>query len=158
MKKIKFLSMLTVLLAMGLTACGGGNGGGESEAPKSEQPSQQESQGGGESQGGQSQSQGGGQSSEAPVPQKDQTGHIWGADADVAGDAEAGTVAYKKAQCSENDGAVKLTVDQSVVTLDPGAARKSGTPDGYLKLNDKNQTVRFKFNYDKYAKVKFYLY
>ena len=155
--------MLTVLLAMGLTACGGGQGGEESKAPESQPESQQsqpESQGGQsqQSQGGQSQQSQGGDSSVTPGPQKDQTGHIWGADADVAGDAEAGTVTYKRAQCSENDGAVKLTVNQSLVTLDPGAARKSGTPDGYLKLNDKNQTVRFKFNYDKYAKVKFYLY
>lgn len=159
MKKAKILSVLTVLLAMGLTACGGGKEPVESKPvesqPDQSQPAPSSQQGGGESQGGQSQ---GGGSSVDPGPQKDQTGHIWGADADVAGDAEAGTVAYKKAQCSENDGAVKLTVDQSVVTLDAGAVRKNGTPDGYLKLDGKNQTVRFKFNYDKVAKVKFYLY
>ena len=63
MKKAKVLTMLGILMAMGLTACGGGN---SSNAPQgSSEPAQSQSQGGGESsqQGGQS-SQDGGQSSQ----------------------------------------------------------------------------------------------
>ena len=157
MKKAKILTVLGVLLAMGITACGG---------KPSEQPSSEEQPGTSQvdqssdaqpSESDKPSSSVAPTTSEAPQPQKDQTGHIWGADADVAGDAEAGLVAYKKAICTEEDKAVKLTVNQSVVTLDAGASRKDG-PEGTLKLAGKNQTARFKFNYDKYAKAKFYLY
>lgn len=148
MKKAKILTVLGVLLAMGITACN--NGGSKSEEPKSEEPSSvpapTTSQGGG------------GGTSVAPTPQKDQTGHIWGADQDVAGDAEKGLVAYKKADCSEADGAVKLTINSSVFAYDEGSSVKSGTPEGYSKLNGNNQTWRVKFNLDKFAKGKLYLY
>ena len=148
MKKAKILTVLGVLLAMGITACN--NGGNKSEEPKSEEPSSvpapTTSQGGG------------GGTSVAPTPQKDQTGHIWGADQDVAGDAEKGLVAYKKAECSEADGAVKLTINSSVFAYDEGSSVKNGTPEGYSKLNGNNQTWRVKFNLDKFAKGKLYLY
>ena len=159
MKKTKILTILGVMLAMGLTACGGGT---NKESSKPAGGSSQQ-QGGGSSQqaGGSSQQQTGssqqaGGSSQQAAPQKDQTGHIWGADVDVPASGEG--VAYKKATCTENDGAVKLTIDQSAVTLDAGSSRKSGTPDGYLKLDGSNQTARFKFNYDKIARAKLYLY
>lgn len=97
-------------------------------------------------------------SSSAAAADADATGHIWGADVDVAGDEAAGTVAYKKATCTENDGYVKFTVNQSVVTYDSGSSRKSSTPDGYTKLNGNNQTMRFKINLDKAYTGKLYLY
>ena len=157
MKKTKILTVLGVLLAMGITACGGGGKSAEESKPVESQPVESQPAGGSESQpSGDSESQAPSSSKEV-VPQKDQLGHIWGADADVAGDAEAGTVTYKRAVCTEEDKAVKLTVDQSLVTLDSGSSRKDG-PEGTLKLADKNQSARFKINYDKVAKAKLYLY
>ncbi len=84
MNKTKILTILGVCLAMGLTACGGAKS--SEDAPKSsENPvSQSENPSSSEQDKSSSQQQ---TTSEAPAPQKDQTGHIWGADADVAGDA-----------------------------------------------------------------------
>ena len=159
MKKTKILTILGVMLAMGLTACGGG-ANKESSKPAGESSQQQggeSSQQGGESsqQGGGSSQQGGGSSQQAA--EKDQTGHIWGAEADVAGDAEAGTVAYKRAECTENDGAVKYAVNQSVFSYEKGG-RKSGTPEGYTKLNANGDIMSVKINSPKYLVGKMYLY
>ena len=149
----KILPVLGVLLAMGITACNGG--GKSSEAPKSEPASQPASQSPSTpaSQTPSSQAP----SSQQSGPQKDQTGHIWGADADVAGDAEAGTVAYKRAECTEGDKAVKYTVNQSTFTYEKGG-RKSGTPDGYTKLNSNGDIMGVKFNSEKYLVGKMYLF
>lgn len=158
MKKTKILTVLSVLLAMGITACNGG--GKSSDAPKSEEPpvSQSESPKPSSSESPKPSSEDPKpSSSEAPKPEKDQTGHIWGADADVAGDAENGLVAYKRAVCTEEDGFIKLAVNQSVVTYEKGG-RKSGTPEGYTKLNSNGDIMSFKFNVDKYFKGKMYLF
>ena len=158
MKKTKILTVLSVLLAMGITACNGG--GKSSDAPKSEEPpvSQSESPKPSSSEAPKPSSEDPKpSSSEAPKPEKDQTGHIWGADADVAGDAENGLVAYKRAVCTEEDGFIKLAVNQSVVTYEKGG-RKSGTPEGYTKLNANGDIMSFKFNVNKYFKGKMYLF
>ena len=152
MKRTKILTVLGVLLAMGITACGGntnsgGNGGSKSTTPSSTVPS------GGSSGGG-----GGGGSSLPPAPKKDATGHIWGEGSEVKGDADAGTVDYLKALCTESDNAVKVTVNQSKVTYASGSSRKDGTPEGYTKLSKDGQSMSFKFNYDKYAKGKLYFF
>ena len=153
MKKAKILTVLTVLLAMGLTACGGEKK--SEEGPKS-QPESQQSQGGesqAESQGGQS--QGGDQSSQAPASSSeapaglfenvpDPDGHHFGAEEDVAADADLGTVAMKKAVCADGDNVLKYAVNQSVVTFASGSSNKSGTPDGYVKLSGNNQSLSFK--------------
>ena len=149
MKKTKILTVLGVLLAMGITACGGktsskNNSSAEPAPSSSSQPAP--------SSGSQSTPS---SSSVNPGPEKDATGHIWGADADVEASGEG--VAYKKATCTENDGFIKLTINQSQVTYVKGG-RKSSTPEGYTKLNSKNDMMAFKFNYDSYAVGKFYLY
>ena len=136
MRKTKILTVLGVLLAMGITACNGG--GKTSEAPKSEPKSEPAP-------------------SSQPAPAtKDATGHIWGADTDVAASGEG--VAYKKATCTENDGFIKLAINQSSVTYASGSSRKSGTPEGYTKLDGNNQSMSAKFNYDHYAEGKLYLF
>ena len=146
MKKTKILTVLGVLLAMGITACGGGNGGNKKSS--TQQGGGTSSQQGG---GGESSQQGGGTSSQQAA-QKDATGHIWGADADVA--ASGNGVAYKKANCTENDSFIRVKVNQSAVT---NANRKDG-PDGYLKLASDGNTCSFKFNYDSYATGMLYFY
>lgn len=155
MNKTKILTVLGVCLAMGLTACGGAKS--SEDAPKSSENPVSQSENPSSSEQDKSSSQQP-TSSEAPAPQKDQTGHIWGADADVAADAEAGTVAYKRAVCTEEDKAVKYTVNQSVVTYASGSTRKDGTPEGYTKLSGKNQSWSFKIKTDKYLKGKVYLF
>ena len=155
MNKTKILTILGVCLAMGLTACGGAKS--SEDAPKSSENPVSQSENPSSSEQDKSSSQQP-TSSEAPAPQKDQTGHIWGADADVAADAEAGTVAYKRAVCTEEDKAVKYTVNQSVVTYASGSTRKDGTPEGYTKLSGKNQSWSFKIKTDKYLKGKVYLF
>ena len=86
-----------------------------------------------------------------------EAGHKYGEDIPVAADAEKGTVDYKKSVCTV-DGTTKVVVNQSVFSYDEGSSRKDGTPEGYTKLNGNNQTWRFKFDFDKYAKGKLYLY
>ena len=144
MKKTKILTVLGVLLAMGITACGGSKKSSEAPVPSSssQQPAPSSSVVP--------------PSSSQPTPQKDATGHIWGADADVAASGEG--VAYKKATCSENDGFVKLTVNQSAVTYASGSSRKADTPEGYTKLGGDGQSMSFKFNFDHYAEGKLYLF
>ncbi len=155
MKKTKILTVLGVLLAMGITACGGktsSKNNSSAEPAPSSQPAP--------SSGSQSTPSSGSQSTPSsssvnPGTEKDATGHIWGADTDVAASGEG--VAYKKATCTENDGFIKLTINQSQVTYVKGG-RKSSTPEGYTKLNSNNDMMAFKFNYDSYAVGKFYLY
>ena len=144
MKKTKILTVLGVLLAMGITACGG--------SKSSSQPAPSSSS----SQPAPSSSSQAPSSSSSAAPTKDATGHIWGADADVAASGEG--VAYKKANCTENDGFIKLTINQSKVTYAEGSKRKDGTPEGYTKLDGNNQSMSVKFNYDSYAEGKLYLY
>ena len=132
MKKTKILTVLGVLLAMGITACGG--------SKSSSQPAPSSSS----SQPAPSSSSQAPSSSSSAAPTKDATGHIWGADADVAASGEG--VAYKKANCTENDQFIKLTINQSVVT---NANRKSGTPDGYTKLSSDGQSFSFKIDVEK---------
>ena len=157
MKKAKILTVLGVCLAMGIVACNKGNEEqpASQEAPASQPASEQSQAPSQQSQAQSSSSQQ--QSSEPPAPQKDATGHIWGADADVAGDAENGLAAYKRAVCTEEDNAVKYTVNQSVVKYDKGG-RKSGTPEGYTKLNSNGDIMSFKFNTTKFLKGKLYLF
>lgn len=167
MKKAKILTVLTVLLAMGLTACGGEKK--SEEGPKS-QPESQQSQGGesqGESQSQGGQSQGGDQSSQAPASSSeapaglfenvpDPDGHHFGAEEDVAADADLGTVAMKKAVCADGDNVLKYAVNQSVVTFASGSSNKSGTPDGYVKLSGNNQSLSFKVKMTKIFVGKLY--
>ena len=154
MKKTKILTVLGVLLAMGITACGGGKG--KTSKPAGDSSQQQggdtSQQGGGSSQQGGGSSQQGGTSSQQ-TPQKDATGHIWGADSDVAASGEG--VAYKKATCTESDNFIRVKVNESAIT---NADRKSGTPDGYLKLSGDGKECSFKFNYDSYATGKLYFF
>lgn len=156
MKKTKILTVMGVLLAMGITACGGNNK--KSSSSETPVPSSQSSQPApsSSSQTPSSSSQTPSSSSQTPVPAGDPTGHNWGADADVAASGEG--VAYKKASCTDNDGFLKLTINQSQVTYASGSKRKSNTPEGYTKLDGNNQSMSVKFNYDSYAKGKLYLY
>ena len=145
MKKSKFLTLFGVMLAMGITACSGTTTPSESkpstESSSQPQPSKSSSDGGSKSSSTSS------SSTPAPSPDADPEGHKFGADVDVpAGD---GTVAYKKATCEDNDGAIRLKVNQSVVTYASGSSRKSGTPEGYTKLTNNNQSFSFKFEVDK---------
>lgn len=166
MKSKKILTVLSVCLAMGLTACGGSTSSKEAssqgESQQQSQPAGSQSQGG--SQQSQQQSQPGSSKSSQPgtssskAPEKDKTGHIWGADADIAGNAEEGLAAYKRAECTEKDNMVKYTVNQSVVTYAEGSSRKSGTPEGYTKLNKDGNMMSFKFNSDKFLVGQMYLY
>ena len=153
MKKTKILTVMGVLLAMGITACGGNNKKSSSVEPQpsSSQPAPSSSVAPSSSSVAPSSS-----SSVAPTPTKDATGHIWGADADVAASGEG--VAYKKATCTENDGFIKLTINQSSVTYAEGSSRKENTPEGYTKLDGNGQSMSAKFNYDHYAEGKLYLY
>ena len=144
MKKTKILTVLGVLLAMGITACGGSKKSSEAPAPSSssQQPAPSSSVVP--------------SSSSQPTPQKDATGHIWGADADVAASGEG--VAYKKATCTENDGWIRLKINQSAVTYASGSSRKENTPEGYTKLDGNGQSMSAKFNYDHYAEGRLYLF
>ena len=153
MKKTKILTVMGVLLAMGITACGGNNKKSSSVEPQpsSSQPAPSSSVAPSSSSVAPSSS-----SSAAPTPTKDATGHIWGADADVAASGEG--VAYKKATCTENDGWIRLKINQSAVTYASGSSRKENTPEGYTKLDGNGQSMSAKFNYDHYAEGKLYLY
>ena len=93
-------------------------------------------------------------------PTTDATGHIWAADTDEAGDTETGAVAYKKALTTTpaTDKAVRFKVNESVVTLNSGSTRKSGTPSGYIKVTSDNMGFSFKLKLDKNYTGKLYLY
>ena len=154
MKKAKILTVLGVMLAMGLTGCK--TGGASSAAPESKPGSSAQPV---------SSAPAPTTSSKAPdsstpaqpkvVPDPD--GHKFGTDTDVAADATAGTVAYKKAACTENDGFERLKINQSVVKYDKGG-RKDGTPEGYTKLSANGDIMSFKFKADKKYMGKLFLY
>ena len=93
-------------------------------------------------------------------PTTDATGHIWAADTDEAGDTETGAVAYKKALTTTpaTDKAVRFKVNESVVTLNSGSTRKSGTPTGYIKVTSDNMGFSFKLKLDKNYTGKLFLY
>ena len=156
MKKTKILTVLGVLLAMGITACGGNTKKSSSATPSSSSTQPAPSSSSQAPTPSSSSSQTPSSSSQNPGPAGDPTGHNWGADADVAASGEG--VAYKKASCSDNDGFLRLTINQSQVTYPSGSSRKSGTPEGYTKLNSNGNSMFVKFNYDSYAKGKLYLY
>lgn len=157
MKKSKLLTLFGVMLAMGITACSGTTNPSDSKpsANPSSQPQPSQSSGGDKSSSTPSSQS---SSTPAPSPAADPEGHKFGADEDIAADAEAGTVAYKKAACEDNDGAIRLKVNQSVVTLAAGSTRKAGTPEGYVKLTSNNQSFSFKFNADKNYTGKLYFF
>ena len=155
MKKAKILTVLGVMLAMGLTGCK--TGGASSAAPESKPGSSAQPVSSAPAPTTSSKAP---TSSVAPTPAAevpDPEGHKWNTDADVAADATAGTVAYKKATCKDNDGAVRLKVNQSVVKYDKGG-RKEGTPEGYTKLSSNGDIMSFKFKADKKYMGKLYLY
>ena len=180
MSKRKFLIPLTAfsLLFSTLVACGGGGkgtskpadsttsqGGGTTTTSQggasttSQGGASTTSQGGASttSQGGASTtSQGGGQASLFEEV-ADPAGHHFGAEEDVAADAESGAVAYKKAACSDTDcNYAKLRINQSQVTYASGSSNKSGTPEGYVKLGGNGQSLSFKFKVDKLSMGKLY--
>ncbi len=145
MKKAKLLTVLGVMLAMGVTACTGTETSSKSsQGPAPSSTSSRPSTSSTASSSSSSSSQGGGQGEVA-----DPDGHHFGADEDVAADEEAGTAAYKKAACADNDGFLRLKVNQSVVKYASGSSRKNGTPEGYTKLSDNNQSFSFKMKVDK---------
>ena len=148
MKKSKLLTLFGVMLAMGITACGGTTNPSDSKQPStnpSSQPQPSQSSSGDKTSSTPSSTS----STPAPSPVADPDGHHFGADADVAADAEAGTVAYKKAECADNDGFSRLKINQSAVTYGANSSRKSGTPDGYTKLANDGATMSFKIKADK---------
>ena len=69
----------------------------------------------------------------------------WGPAQDVAADATAGTVAYKKF-ASKVDSRVKIEVQLADSMLAEGSVNKND-PEGYMKLKEKDQSFGFKFNY-----------
>ena len=154
MKKAKILTILGVMLAMGVTACTGTTNPDTSK-PSSNPSSQPSQSSGGDKTSSTPSST---SSTPAPSPVADPDGHHFGADADVAADAEAGTVAYKKAECSDNDGFSRLKINQSAVTYGANSSRKSGTPDGYTKLANDGETMSFKIKADKKYSGKLFLY
>lgn len=174
MKKLKILTVLGVLMAMGIVAC---NKGGEEEKPaESGQPSQSQSAGDSSDSGG-SQAHthswdAGTVTTEAgcetegvktfhcsgcqetkteAIPAK---GHTWGELTDVA--ASDGGVDYKKAACSvQGCDAVKYEVAlikaQKADGKNPSAV--SGL-DGFVKLGSNGDSITLKFNSDAYGKGK----
>ena len=154
MKKAKILTILGVMLAMGVTACTGTTNPDTSK-PSSNPSSQPSQSSGGDKTSSTPSST---SSTPAPSPVADPDGHHFGADADVAADAEAGTVAYKKAECADNDGFSRLKINQSAVTYGANSSRKSGTPDGYTKLANDGETMSFKIKTDKKYSGKLFLY
>ena len=174
MSKRKFLIPLTAfgLLLSTLAACGGGGGGKSNTSKPADSTTSQggasttsqggastTSQGGASttSQGGASTtSQGGGQSGLFENV-ADPDNHHFGAEEDVAADAESGAIAYKKAACSDTDcNLVKLRINQSQVTFAEGSSNKAGTPEGYVKLNGNNESLSFKFKVDKLSMGKLF--
>ena len=140
MKHTKILTVLGVLLAIGVTACGGK--GGKSSSRKTNTSS----------------SQSGGQTNPLFENVADPEGHHFGEETDVAADAAAGAVAYKKAVCSDAGCNVqKFRINQSSVTFASGSSNKNGTPNGYVKLDGNNQSLSFKFKVEGVYTGKFFL-
>lgn len=153
MKKTKILTVLSVLVAMGLTGCKTGN---KSSAEKSATPSASVSASNQPSASA-NPSASASSSSSAFNPAATPDGHKFGADADVAADAEKGTVAYKKATCSDNDGFLRFKVNKEAFSL-VGSSKWKSSPDGYAKLNSDNNAFSFKMEADKAYQGKLYLF
>lgn len=131
MKHTKLLTVLGVLLALGVTACGGKGGKSSSKKNNNTTTSQ------------------GGETNSLFENVTDPDGHHFGAETDVAADAQSGAVAYKKAACSDAGcNYQKLRINQSSVTFASGSANKDGTPEGYVKLGGNDQSLSFKFKVD----------
>lgn len=77
-------------------------------------------------------------------------GHEWGSETIIGSDESKGTVSYTKKQCVK-DGAYRLSMRALDGALAEGSAIKSGTPDGYIKLNSKGNSITLSFEYDSVA-------
>ncbi|MEE3401868.1 MAG: hypothetical protein VZR76_02510 [Candidatus Enteromonas sp.] len=156
MKK-KVLTLLGALAALGLAACDPAAPASSAPAstPASSQPAASSKPASSKPASSKPAS-----SSKPADPVADATGHIWAADTDVAADAEAGTVAYKKAVTTTptTDKAVRFKVNESVVTLNEGSTRKDRTPEGYIKVTSDGMGFSFKIKVDKDYSGKLYLF
>lgn len=156
MKK-KVLTLLGALAALGLAACDPATPASSAPAstPASSQPAASSKPASSKPASSKPAS-----SSQPAGPVADATGHIWAADTDVAADAEAGTVAYKKAVTTTptTDKAVRFKVNESVVTLNEGSTRKDRTPEGYIKVTSDGMGFSFKIKVDKDYSGKLYLF
>ncbi len=156
MKK-KVLTLLGALAALGLAACDPAAPASSAPAstPASSQPAASSKPASSKPASSKPAS-----SSKPAGPVADATGHIWAADTDVAADAEAGTVAYKKAVTTTptTDKAVRFKVNESVVTLNEGSTRKDRTPEGYIKVTSDGMGFSFKIKVDKDYSGKLYLF
>lgn len=65
----------------------------------------------------------------------------------VAADATAGTIAYKKS-VNNLDGRIKIEFAALDGTMAEGSTNKDGTPAGFLKLNSNGNSISYKFNID----------
>ena len=82
--------------------------------------------------------------------------HAWGEDTPVAAKGE-GYVGYKTAECSLFGDAKRLSVRALDGTFAAGSSNKSGTREGYLKLNSNGNSISYKFDYQGEAtKAKLY--
>ncbi|MCR5092279.1 MAG: hypothetical protein K6B51_06255 [Bacilli bacterium] len=156
MKK-KVLTLLGVLAALGLAACDPAAPASSAPADSTPASSKPASSKPASSKPASSKPA---SSSQPAGPVADATGHIWAADTDVAADTEAGTVAYKQAVTTTptTDKAVRFKVNESVVTLNEGSTRKSGTPEGYIKVTSDGMGFSFKIKVDKSYSGKLYLF
>ena len=178
MKKGKIISILGVMLAMSLVACGG-NSGDKSEASSEQQTSQASS-----SKESKSSSQAHKHSYvEDPTQKVDPTcdqpgktvavcecgakqetpikalGHQWGAAVDVA--AEGSNRPYKKYECERNnkaDRAVMYEFDlKSIIDLNPEGYSLSDSPAGFIKFKSNGSGLEFSFNSELIGNGKLYL-
>ena len=78
-------------------------------------------------------------------------GHTYGEPAVVAAKGE-GYVGYNKLECSV-DHAIRLEIKALDGTLAEGSSVKSGTPEGYLKLNSNGNSISWKFDLELPADV-----
>lgn len=154
MKK-KVFTLMGALVALGLAACQTPTADESSAAPAASASSTTSVAASSKAASSSSK-----KASSSTGPKTDATGHLWAADTDVAADAESGSVAYKKALTTtpETDKAIRLKVNQSVVTLNSGSTRKSGTPDGYIKVSSDDMGWSFKLKLDKAYTGKLFLY
>ena len=161
MKK-KVLTLLGALAALGLAACQTPTTTDSSAPAASESASAATSNSadGSKTSAGASEKSSTVSSSKETTPKADATGHIWGTDTDVAADAESGSVAYKKAVTTtpDTDKAIRLKVNQSVVTLNAGSTRKNNTPNGFIKVTNDGEGFSFKLKLDKNYAGKLYLF
>ena len=75
--------------------------------------------------------------------------HAWGDATAVAAKGE-GYVGYSKAvsTCDPADNAIQLKIRALDGTFADGSTNKSGTREGYLKLNSNGNSISYKFDYD----------